>query len=157
MRKQTVGVDPAPFASPVDAWFDLERLARVEITSETPENPIEAALTPNRGEGWRASHPGKQIIRLIFDSPLKISHIVLEFEENGQPRTQEFSLHWLSEGQQSPREILRQQFTFSPPGTTQEIEDYRVNLEDLKLLELEIIPDISSPDAYASLAQLRLA
>jgi hypothetical protein len=32
-------------------------------------------------------------------------------------RTQEFVLRWLPEGQQSPREIVRQQYTLSPPAT----------------------------------------
>jgi hypothetical protein len=40
-----------------------------------------------------------------------------------QARTQEFVLSWLPEGQQSRRETVRQQFTFSPPATDQEIED----------------------------------
>lgn len=66
-------------------------------------------------------------------------------------------LRWLPEGEQSSREIVRQQYTFSPPGTNQEIEDYSVKLNRLSALELEIVPDIRGGDAYASLAQMRLA
>ena len=66
-------------------------------------------------------------------------------------------LRWLPEGQQSPREIVRQQYNFSPSTTNQEIEDYRVNLNGVSVVELEIVPDISGGDAHASLAQIRLA
>jgi hypothetical protein len=32
-------------------WMDLDQVARVEVTSEVPEYPIEAALIPGRGPG----------------------------------------------------------------------------------------------------------
>ena len=66
-------------------------------------------------------------------------------------------LRWLPESQQSRREIVRQQYTFSPPATNQEIEDYSVKLDGVIALELEIVPDISGGGAYASLAQMRVA
>ena len=88
---------------------------------------------------------------------MSIGRILLRFDEEEQGRTQEFVLRWLPEGQQSPREIVRQQYTFSPPGTNQEIEDYFVKLNGVTALELEIVPDISGGAAYASLAQMRLA
>ena len=66
-------------------------------------------------------------------------------------------LRWLPEGQQSRREIVRQQYTFSPPATNQEIEDYSVKLNGVTAIELEIVPDISGGGAYASLAQMRVA
>ena len=54
-------------------------------------------------------------------------------------------------------EQLRQQYNFSPPDNTREIEDYVVDLDGLTILELDIIPDISGGGARASLAQIRLA
>jgi len=157
MRKQTINSGSEAVSRSGDVWLDLERLAQVEITSESAEHPIEAALIPDRGPGWRAAQPGKQAIRLIFDQPLSLGRILLRFDEEEQGRTQEFVLRWLPEGQQSPREIVRQQFTFSPPGTNQEIEDYTVELNRVTGLELEIVPDISGGGAYATLAQMRLA
>ena len=157
MRKQTISSGFGSVSRSDDAWLDLERLAQVEITSENAEHPIESALMPNRGPGWRAAQPGKQTIRLIFDQPLALERILLRFDENEARRTQEFVLRWLPEGQQSPREIVRQQYTFSPPATNQESEDYRVNLNGVTALELEIVPDISGGDAPASLAEMRLA
>jgi hypothetical protein len=79
------------------------------------------------------------------------------FDEEEQTRTQEFALRWLPAGQESSRDIARQQYTFSPPGTgtIPEAEDYRIELNGVTALELKIIPDISG--ACASLAQMSLA
>jgi hypothetical protein len=156
MRKQTI--NSGSVVSPSDdVRLDLQRLAQVEITSETAERPIEAALIPDRGPGWRAAQPGKQTIRLIFDQPVNIKRIYLRFEEKALERTQEFVLRWLPEGERSSREIVRQQYIFSPSGTNEEIEDYSVSLNGVSALELEIVPDISGGGAYASLKQMSLA
>jgi hypothetical protein len=106
--------------------------------------------------GWRAAQPGEQTIRLRFDEPLTIKQIRLVFHEDEQKRTQEFVLRWSPDGGQSYREIVRQQYNFSPPGA-REIEDYDVNLDGVTALELRIVPDISGGRAQASLAQLRVA
>ena len=79
------------------------------------------------------------------------------FDENEQERTQEFVLRWSPDGGQSYQEILRQQFNFSPPGATREVEDYDIDLDGVTALELKIVPDISGGSARASLAELRLA
>ena len=56
--------------SPADqSWLEVERLAQVEITSEDPAYPIESALLPGIGSGWRAARPGEQTIHLLFDEP----------------------------------------------------------------------------------------
>ena len=157
MHKQTINTGSKDVSRSAAVWLDLERLAQVEITSENAEHPIESALIPDRGSGWQAAQSGKQTIRLIFDQPLALGRILLRFDEKEQERTQEFVLRWLPEGQQSPREIVRQQYNFSPSTTNQEIEDYRVNLNGVSAVELEIVPDISGGGGYASLAQLRLA
>ena len=66
-------------------------------------------------------------------------------------------LRWSPGGKSAYREIVRQQYNFSLPSVTRELEDYAVELNGLSLLELCIIPDISGGEALASLAQLRLA
>ena len=78
------------------------------------------------------------------------------FDEYEQERTQEFVLRWSPDGGQSYREIVRQQFNFSPPGATREVEDYDVELSGVTILELKIVPDIRGGNSRASLAQLRL-
>ena len=138
-------------------WLELERVARVEVSSEEEASPIEAALTPRRGSGWRAAQAGAQTIRILFDTPQRLRQIWLVFSEDEQERTQEFVIRWSPEGRAISHELLRQQWTFSPPGTTREIEDYRVDLAGVEMLELTIVPDISGGDARASLEQMRLA
>ena len=131
--------------------------ARVEISSEDPGHPIEAALLSTSEGGWRAAHPGEQTIRLIFDRPRRVRRIQLLFEERERARTQEFALHWSPDGGRSFKEIVRQQWNFSPAGSVREVEDYRVDLPGLTTLELAILPDISSDDVLASLACWRVA
>jgi hypothetical protein len=138
-------------------WLDLEHIVQVEITSEDAEHPIESALIDNNDTGWRADGPGEQTIRLVFDKPQKITRIQLLFEESEHERTQEFVLCWSPDGGASKREIVRQQYNFSPAANTQELEDYTVNLDDVLILEMSITPDISGGYSRASLARLRLA
>lgn len=138
-------------------FLDLESLAQVEITSECEEHPIEAALIEGMESGWQAVLPGEQTIRIIFDQPQAIQHIFLMFDEHEQSRTQEFILLYRADNDDSFHEILRQQYHFSPPTTTREIEHYNVNLNQMKTLELRIMPDISGGAACAKLKQLRLA
>ena len=144
-------------SSPADQnWLDLARLAQVELTSESEAYPIESALTPGTGPGWWAAQPGAQTIRLIFDQPQRITRIYLIFQEEEQARTEEFALRWLPDGEESFRKILCQQYNFSPPGTTQEIEDYGVELNEVRVLELRIVPDIVGSEVCAKLEKLRL-
>jgi hypothetical protein len=155
MRKRIIGHGPDEVAVAEPDWLDIAALAQVEITSEAANHPIEAALVPGTGSGWQAAHPGEQTIRLLFDEPRKIKRIRLVFQEDEQERTQEFVLRWLPEGGQSYREIVRQQYNFSP-GAAREVEDYEVDLEGVAALELKMVPDLSGGNARASLAQLRL-
>ena len=157
MRKRIINQHSQDIPLTSQDWLDLEHLAQVELTSEDTTHPVESALTLGAGSGWRAAQAGKQTIRLLFDEPQRIRRIHLLFHEDQQERTQEFVLRWSPDKGQSYREIVRQQYTFSPPGTTREYEDYSVNLEGVTVLELRIIPDIRGVGAFASLAKLRLA
>jgi hypothetical protein len=54
----------------------------VEVTSEDAAHPIESALIPSAGSGWRAGRPGQQTVRLLFDEPQKVARIRLLFQED---------------------------------------------------------------------------
>ncbi|MCE3242223.1 MAG: hypothetical protein K0Q83_2730 [Deltaproteobacteria bacterium] len=156
MRKRIIKSDRESPA--VDqAWLELESLAQVEVSSEEAQHPIEAALAPGASSGWRAAAPGQQIVRLLFDQPQNLRMIHLVFDEHERERLQEYTLRWSLGGGQPYREIVRQQYTFSPPTTTREVEDYRVNLDSCAELELSIVPDIAGSAAHASIAEFRLA
>ena len=137
-----------------DHPLDLSTTAVVEVTSEEKDYPIESALMPGESKGWRAAGPGTQTIRLIFDRPQELKHISLVFEEKETSRTHEFVLRWSPKGAGTLREIVRQQWNFSPPHTTAEVEEYRVELSDVSVHELTITPEISGGMARASLHSL---
>jgi XRCC1 N terminal domain len=137
-------------------WLDLERVARVEVTSEDPNFPVESALVSGTGAGWRAARKGEQIIRIIFDEPRAVRRIRLEFSETAIARTQEFTLRWSAEPSGPFREIVRQQWSFSPNGSTSEVENYQANLDRVSILELALKPDLTPGNALASLTRLSL-
>jgi hypothetical protein len=157
MRKRLVTPIPRDLVSFDEGGLDVANLGMVEITSEDEACPIECALQRGERPGWRAAEPGPQIIRLLFDQPQRLKRIWLVFEEDEIQRTQEFVLRWSPDHGRSFREIVRQQWNFSPPKTVRETEDYTVELFDVTVLELKILPDQSGGAARASLASLRLA
>jgi hypothetical protein len=157
MRKRLI--TPISLGAPRldEGWLDLGYAAVVEVTSEDKDYPVESALVLGETRGWRAADSDTQTIRLLFDQPQTLRRIALVFEETSTPRTQEVVLRWSADGGQSFREIVRQQWTFSLPNTTREIEEYHVELSDVTVLELVIVPDISQGSARASLRSLRLS
>jgi hypothetical protein len=157
MRKRQMTPIPLDVPSRDEGRLDLDRLAVVEVTSEDKDYPVESALVAGETPGWRASDSGTQTIRLIFDQPQRLTRIALVFEESETSRTQEFVLRWSGDAGRSFREIVRQQWNFSPPDATREIEEFQVALSDLAVLELVIMPDISRGSARASLKSLRLS
>src|SRR5713101_7134099 len=157
MRKRLITPIPQD-RSRDEGWLDLDGVAVVEVTSEDKDYPVESALlSVGETRGWRAASPGTQTIRLLFDQPQRLRRIWLVFEETETERTQEFVLRWSPDGGRSFQEIVRQQWNFSPPNTIREIEEYRVEISNVMVLELVIVPDISLGAARASLKSLRLS
>jgi hypothetical protein len=156
MRKRIIRPLPNTTAAQL-AWLDLETIAAVDLTSEDSAFPIESALMRKGKQGWRASGPGLQTIRLVFDQPQNLTRIALEFVETDVPRTQEFTLKWSPDGGTSFQEIVRQQWNFSSPDSTRETENYTVGLSNVTILDLTIDPDKENGKACASLLSLRVA
>ena len=157
MRKRLISPIPERIRPHNEGGIDVDAAAVVEVSSEENDYPIESALLTDDTRGWRAAKPGTQAVRLMFDEPQRLRRIALVFEENDTKRTQEFLLRWSSDGGHSFREIVRQQWNFSPPETVREIQEYQVELSDLTVLELVITPEISGGTARASLKSLRVA
>ena len=154
MRKRMIGQEMPKTAQVEDNWLDLRAIAQVELTSEDAAHPFEAALKPGGG-GWCAAESGEQTLRLLFDRPQRLTHIRLIFQEDNQERTQQFLLRWCADGH--CHDIARQQYNFSSPDSTLEIEDFHADLHDVTSLELCITPDISGGNARASLAEWLIA
>ena len=144
MRKSVI--DPAtirPEQRSEQEWLELEQVAKVEVTSEDPYFPIESALASGKGPGWHAAQKGQQIIRIILDRPRPLRRIRLEFSETEIERTREFTLRWSAESGGPFKDIVRQQWSFSPHGWTNEREDHQVNLDSVSVLELALKPGVT--------------
>ena len=157
MRKSQIARIPQDAPLRDQAWMDVDRIASVEVSSERSDYPIESALLLEGKRGWRAANPGAQTIRLVFDEPQKLRRILLVFEDTENSRTQEFVVRWSPDIEGSFREIVRQQWNFSPPDSVRETEDYAVELSEVKVLELVIVPDKNGGEVHASLVSLRVA
>ncbi|WP_433972005.1 hypothetical protein [Tunturiibacter lichenicola] len=159
MRKSIVSPSATAVTPISDQWRDLERIARVEISSEDEQFPIEQALGKKATTGWKAAETGPQLIRLHFDEPLTIKRLHLHFVDQASERSQEFAV-FAGAGAEL-KEVVRQQWSFSPQGSTEEIEDYTVDLKGVTTFELRIDPDRShdpkQSHEYASLQSLKLA
>jgi len=156
MRKRLVTPTAERIRARGEGWLDVERAAVVEVTSEDKDFPVESAFVSEDARGWRAAAPGSQTIRLIFDHPQRLRCTSLIFEEGDTRRTQEFVLRCSSEGGRF-KEIVRQQWNFSPPESIREVEEYQVELSNVTVLELVIKLDIGGGVARASLKNLRLS
>ncbi len=159
MRKSIVSPVAGTAPSTHVDWMDIDRIAAVEVSSEDELFPIEHALGTAVTTGWRAAETGPQMVRLKFDEPQRIRRIQLHFVDEATERAQEFSVY-AGIGTEL-REVARQQWTFSPQGSTEELEDYTVELAGVTVLELRIDPDRSHDPklsrSFASLQSMRLA
>lgn len=131
-------------------WLDLDALAHVTI--------VVRGRRVERSPGtWSADHPGEQLIDIRFHHPTSVGRLRVVSSETTQSRTQELTI-WASlhRGEQH-REVVRQQFNFSPHGATEEVEDYVLQLETVSAIQLRIVPSIDGRPAVAHVRELRVA
>jgi hypothetical protein len=158
MRKRVLDSTPPPGDTTDNSeWLKVQDLADVEVTSEAEGYPVETVFNFGAGPGWRAASPGIQRIGLVFDQPQSIRRMHLQFNEPKVARTQEFTVRWAGRPDELLKEVVRQQWNFSPDGSTVESEDYAIDLKGVSILELTIDPDRGAGKALASLADWRLA
>ena len=137
-------------------WLPLPRLARISATSEDADHPVLAAFGASNERGWKADGVGPQVIRIRFREPLPVARIRLVFDEDQAERTQEFTLSCVFP-QGREREIVRQQFTFSPAGARRQVEEFVVDGDAVTEVILRIVPDISERRVFATLRECRIA
>jgi hypothetical protein len=156
MRKASIsGFGTSSGLSSPGSWLDIEEAATAELSSEDPQHPFERALRNETVDGWKASDPGPQLIRLRFDRPQAIRRIQLQFREEEVNRSQEIALFATSKTF-ARKELVRQQWVFSPQGAATEVEDYFFNLIDVTALELEIDPGRHDKQVFASLQSIQI-
>jgi hypothetical protein len=131
-------------------WLDIGKVADVTITCSGRR------VSPAPG-AWTAHAPGEQLIDVRFRQPTAVRRIRIVSSEAERSRTQEMTI-WASllRGERH-REVVRQQFNFSPGGATRQIEDYAVELNDVSSIQLRIVPSIDGTPATASVEELRIA
>jgi hypothetical protein len=143
----------------VEAPIPVADVATVQVTSEQEDHPIDSVFDDRRGPGgsrWIADGPGEQTLVLVFDAPQTIRIVSLEVEEPSVSRTQELSVAVSSDGGRSYRELMRQEFTFSPPGTTFEREVWSVAADGVTHLRIDVKPDKGGRIGQATLTSLSL-
>lgn len=155
MQKRIIVASQPDIAPSPPGHLDLEALAELEITSEHPGHPIEAALLPGFSEGWRAGVPGRQTIRVLFKQAQPVRCIQLDFLESAVSRTQEYLIRISEDNGKSFVDIVRQQWNFNP-GSTTESEQHFLDFSAVSTIELNINPDIGNSSAFASLENMRV-
>src|SRR3954462_6575342 len=119
LRKQII--KPALSAPDfIPGEIDIACAATVLVTSEDPKHPVDHAFDNHRGPGgtrWIAGEFGEQTVIVAFDAPQAIDRVILEIEEPDVVRTQELHLAISTDGGRIYRDVLRQEYNFSPPGT----------------------------------------
>ena len=158
LRKQIIKV-PTTVPAPMPGQIDVAAVATVLVTSENPDHPVDLAFDPTSGPGgsrWVAGEPGEQVLILAFDAPQTIRRVLLEVEEREVARTQELLVACSGDGGRTYRELVRQEYNFSPPGTTFEREDWSVEAEVVTHLRLQIRPDKGGKPCRATITTLAM-
>jgi hypothetical protein len=139
--------------------LDIPTIATVIITSEEADHPIEYVFDGQRGPGascWRAAVPGEQCVIINFDTPQMLHQLVLDIEEPEVIRTQELLISVSLDGGRTYRDVVRQEYNFSPPGTTYERETWALNTDRVTHLAIRITPNKGGHGGLATLTSIML-
>jgi hypothetical protein len=157
LRKRQLSIEVV-HTLPADE-VDIASCAVIAYSSENPAYPVEHLLDGVSGPGatrWMSARPDviEQIV-VEFDHPQTISWLVYEVEEAIRERTQEVRVEVSEDGGQTYRQLLVQEYTFSPRGATYQREEQRLNLHQVNHLRLTIVPN-KNGSGTATLTALRL-
>jgi hypothetical protein len=158
LRKRQLGSGGAARTLPPDE-LDIASRAAIAYSSEDPAHPVEHLLDGRSGPGatrWMSARSDvtEQIV-VEFDQPQTISRLVYEVEEATRERTQEVRVEVSEDGGRTYRQLLVQDYTFSPRGATYQREEQRLNLHRVSHLRLTIVPN-KNGSGTATLTSLRL-
>mgnify|MGYP001567813906 CR=1 FL=1 len=124
--------------------LDLINSAEVIFTSESESHPMDNLVDGSRGRGssqWIAGTSGPQVLIFKFDTPQHITEIVYEIEETKDTRTQELLLEASTDAGKNYRELVRQEYNFSPSGSTFQKEVVTLNIPGATNIKMTIKPD----------------
>ena len=143
-----MGITPSETAR--NRWLDLDVLADVTIIAGGQR------VAPSAGR-WSSDCPGEQMIEIRFRHPTTVSRLRLVSYEAERSCTQTLAIWASSRRGERHREVVRQQFEFSPSGATERIEEYALQLEDVSVLQVRIVPRTDGQRAVARLSELQVA
>lgn len=139
--------------------IDIASHATLAYSSEDPDHPLEHLLDRHFGQGatrWASARPNAtEYIVLEFDHPQRVSRLIYEVEECLQERTQAVRVEVWTDHVRTYRQVLAQDYTFSPQGATFEHEDVQLDLPAITHLKLTIVPN-KGGSGVATLTSLRL-
>lgn len=139
--------------------IDIAGRAIISYSSEDPAHPVEHLLDGQSGPGatrWMSARADTiEHIVLEFDRPQTISRLVYEVEEATRERTQEVRVEVSGDGARTYRQILVQEYNFSPRGATYQREEQRLDLDRVTHLRLTIVPN-KNGSGTATFTALRL-
>jgi hypothetical protein len=139
--------------------IDIANRATLAYSSEDPAHPVEHLFDGHYGRGsthWASARTDvTERIVLEFDHPQQISCLVYEVEECRRERTQEVRVEVSADHGRTYRQVLVQEYTFSPQGATFQHEELRLEFPTITHLGLTIVPN-KSGSGVATLTALRL-
>jgi hypothetical protein len=158
LRKRQLEANGVTRARATDE-IDIASCATIAYSSEDPAHPVEHLLDGRSGPGatrWISARPDatEQIV-VEFDQPQTIARLAYEVEEAMRERTQEVRVEVSDDGGRTYRQILVQEYTFSPGGATYQREEQQLNLRQVSHLRLTIVPN-KNGSGTATLTSLRL-
>ena len=158
LRKRLIG-EQSLMSPEGPGEIDIASHAILAYSSEDPNHPLEHLIDRHSGRGgtrWASARPdATERIVLEFDHSQRISRLVYEVEECWQERTQEVRVEVSSDHGRSYRQVLVQEYTFSPQGAIFQHEELRLELPAVTHLSLTIVPN-KSGSGVATLTALRL-
>src|SRR3984957_18350179 len=158
LRKRPLEADAAAIGRAANE-IDIAGCATVSYSSQDPAHPVEHLLDGQSNPGatrWMSARPDTiEHIVIEFDRPQTISRLVYEVEETRRERTQEVRVEASEDGGRSYRQILVQEYNFSPGGATYQREEQRFNLRQVNHLRLSIVPN-KNGSGTSTLTALRL-
>jgi hypothetical protein len=139
--------------------IDIAGLALFAYSSEDPDHPLEHLVDGRGGPGgthWSGARSNTtECIVLTFDPAQPISGLAYEVEECNQERTQEVRVVVSTDHGHTYRQVLVQEYNFSPRGATFQREDLRLDLTGVTHLSLTIVPN-KRGTGVATLTSLRV-
>jgi len=158
LRKRPLAADARANAGAANE-IDIASCATIAYSSEELDHPVEHMLDGNSGAGatrWISARPNTiEHILVEFDRPQAISRLVYEVEEAERERNQEVRVEVSEDGGCTYRQILVQEYNFSPGGATYQREEQRFNLPQVSHLRLTIVPN-KNGSGTATLTTFRL-